>query len=106
MTTIYDRPLTLDELVEFAKRQRLILFRHHARSLCLMLNIVPHERRVGRYLNMAQCEDNLGATVQWLKNYLGDADIQIHSLDLDDCVCAFRAELHNKIPTNYWGDCA
>jgi len=104
MNTIYGKPFTLDELVEFATKQRGKLYRNHAHHLCSAVGITPEEYNVAPYLHGRHGEDNLGAAQRWLNTYLGDTDILVYPLDLDDCICAFRNELHKKIPTNYWGD--
>ena len=104
MKTIYNRPFTLDELAEYAEKQRKKLYREYARYLCSAAGIGPEEHFIGPYLHEQRCEDNLDATVRWLKTHLADTDILQCDLDLPDCINAFRIELRNKIPTEYWGD--
>ena len=104
MKTLYNSTFTLDELIEYAEKQRKGLYRDYARHLCSAEGIGPRENFLGAYLHEERCEDNLDATVRWLKNHLGDTDILQYNLDLDDCINTFRTELRNKIPSDYWGD--
>jgi len=104
MTKKANRPLTLDELVKLATKRREKLYRGHARNLCSVEGVAPEERGVAPYLHRGLFESNLDAAVRWLKQHVSDAGIQVEDLDMEDCTRAFRTELHNKIPTNYWGD--
>ena len=101
-----NRSPTLDELVQFARRHQQRLYQNHARDLCSLQRIAPEERSVAPFLHRGSCENNLDATVRWLKQHVSDAGILVDHLDMEDCGRAFQTELHNKIPTNYWGDSA
>jgi len=104
MKTIYDRPLTLDELVEEARKRHERLCRHNARHLCSAGRVDPDQHQIGPYLHGECCGDNLNATIRWLKAYLQEDDICLEGLDLAACIDAFQAELHIKIPPHFWGE--
>jgi hypothetical protein len=102
----YNRPLTPNEHVKLATKRREELYRGHARDLCSAEGVAPEEFGVAPYLHRGHFENNLEATVWWLKQHVSTAGILVDHLDMEDCTRAFRSELHNKIPTNYWGDSA
>jgi hypothetical protein len=104
MKKVYDRPLTLREAAEIARKQRIALYRSHSRYLCTASGVCPEQHDVAPYLQKGLCKDNFEATIRWLREHLGDADILLYPTDLNDLLYAFQKELHNKIPTNYWGD--
>ena len=103
MKSIYDGPFTLDELVEFAKKRREDGYQHYAHHLCSVTNVNPIKHGVARCLHREPCEDNLDAIVRWLKQHVDDPNILTDRLELQDCICLFESELHDKTPTNNWG---
>ena len=99
-----DRPVTPHETAEVARKLRRALYINHASYLCTASNISPEERLVAPYLHKGLCKNDYEAAMRWLREYLGDSDILQYPTDLSDLLSAFEKELHNKIPTNYWGD--
>jgi hypothetical protein len=104
MKSYYDRPLTPREAAKRAQKLRKELYINHTNYLCTASNICPEERLVAPYLHKGLCKNDYEAAMRWLREYLGDSDILLYPTDLSDLLSAFEKELHNKIPTNYWGD--
>jgi hypothetical protein len=98
-----DRPITPREAAEAARNLRSALYKNHASYLCTASNICPEERLVAPYLHKGLCKNDYEAAMRWLREYLGDSDILQYPTDLSDLLCDFEKELHNKIPTDYWG---
>lgn len=104
MSGFFNDPRTPEELAKMAEKQRRKLFRDYANHLCSWHGIDPHGRLLGPYLHKGPGGSNLDATVQWLKAYIGSQDILTIYIDLDEWKSAFKTELCNKIPTEFWGN--
>lgn len=103
MKNIFNTPLTLDELIDEEKRRNEALYRHHARRLCSEAKVTPHEDGIVPYFSVECCGTNLEATVRWLKTYMVDQDLMFSEFDFKACADAFYADLHDRIPPNFWG---
>ena len=104
MSGFFNDPRTPEELAKMAEKQRRKLFRDYAIHLCSWHGIDPHGRLLGPYLHKGPGGSTLDATVQWLKAYIGSQDILTIYIDLDEWKSAFKTELCNKIPTEFWGN--
>lgn len=103
MSGFFDKPHTPEELAIVAAQQRRKLFRDYSNYLCSDQGIDPQGGFLGPYLHRESCGNNLEATMRWLKAYLGPQDILSIYIDLDEWKSAFKTELCNKIPTEFWG---
>jgi hypothetical protein len=103
MKKISNTPFTLEELGEEARKRNEILYKQYARHLCSETDIVLHEDGIVPYFAEICRGNNFEATVHWLKTYMVEQDLVFSELDLKECVDVFRAELHNRIPSNFWG---
>jgi hypothetical protein len=104
MKKIYNNPLTLDELVQEAKKRNEALYKQHARSLCSTADVTPHEDGIVPYFAKECRGTNLEATVHWLKTYMLEKDLIFSEFDFKECAAAYQSDLHDRIPPDHWGN--
>ena len=102
--SIYDNPMTFEELTmeatQYIEDTKLQIAEH----LCDATGIDPTDRKIGRFICNSLCEDNLEATKRWLEEYLDESDALLEEIRLDKIESAFRSALFSRVPNRLLGD--
>ncbi|PLW66581.1 hypothetical protein [Pseudohalioglobus lutimaris] len=101
--SIYDKPMTIEELTMEATQYIEDIKLQIAEHLCDATGIDPTNRKIGRFICNSLCEDNLQATKHWLEEHLNESDTFLEEARLDKIESAFRSALFTRVPSRLLG---
>ena len=102
--SIYDKPMTIEELTMEATQYLENAIPQIAEHLCEATGLDPKDCKIGRFICNSLCDDNLDATARWLKESLEEADVLEEGIQLDQIEMAFRSALRTRVPGHLLGD--